>query len=98
MAKRAADTTSGAPAPVDLTADLKAALAVLAKADDGNTPLDNEKLAKALKWDLDRTANCLQAAKEQSLIWGHREGRKPAPWFSSLEVTVQGRRFLRGAV
>ncbi|MEI8237826.1 MAG: hypothetical protein WCI22_00255 [Actinomycetota bacterium] len=85
------------PAAGDPTADLKAALQVLVKADDGNTPLDNEKLAKALKWDLDRTALCLQSAKDQSLIWGHREGRKPSPWFSSLEVTVQGRRFLRGA-
>jgi len=97
MAKRAADTAARR-ATADLTADLMAALKVLAKADDGNTPLDNERLAKALKWDLDRTAICLQAAKDQSLIWGHREGRKPAPWFSSLEVTVQGRRFLRGAV
>jgi len=73
---------------------LTAALRVLLAADDGDTPLDNQLLAAALGWDLEETATCLQALKDRSLIWGVRGSGKPGPWYSELEVTVQGRRFL----
>ena len=65
-------------------------------ADDAGTPMDNEMLAKALGWELADTAQSLQSAKSQSLVWGWREARLPGPWFTTLEVTVQGRRFLEG--
>jgi len=57
--------------------------------------LDNGMIATRLGWTLTLTAECLQSAKEHSLVWGRRTGDKPAPWFTELEVTVQGRRFLR---
>ncbi|MBI5089612.1 MAG: hypothetical protein HZB15_12370 [Actinobacteria bacterium] len=75
--------------------DLAKVLKALQKADEKGTPYDNEMLASKLGWDLDRTASALEALKERSMIWGERGARKPGPWFSALEVTVQGRRFLR---
>jgi hypothetical protein len=71
-------------------------LRAISLADEGGTPLDNETLAAALGWDLERVAAALDTAKQQSLIWGVRGGHKPGPWFADLEVTVQGKRFLRG--
>lgn len=78
-------------------ADIARALAALLAADDAGEPLDNELLAKRLGWDLVVTAACLEDMKERSLVWGVRGARKPGPWFSELEVTVQGKRFLRTA-
>jgi hypothetical protein len=52
-------------------------------------------LAASLGWDLEHVAEALGMAKQQSLIWGQRGGHKPGPWFSELEVTVQGDRLLR---
>jgi hypothetical protein len=75
--------------------DLAEALRAVEAADEGGQPLDNEMLASSLGWDLGRAATCLELLKERSMIWGERGARKPGPWFSSLEVTVQGRRFLR---
>ena len=66
-------------------------------ADEQDAPLDNEMLATALGWDLDHVAASLSEAKQLSLIWGNRGARKPGPWFTDLEVTVQGRRLLRSA-
>ena len=70
-------------------------LSAVQAADDAGTPMDNEMLAKALGWELADIARSLQAAKSQSLVWGWREARLPGPWFTTLELTVQGRRFLR---
>lgn len=74
---------------------LAAALAVLLAADEKGEPLDNELLAKALGWDLARVGDCLKVAKERSLIWGSKGSRTPGPWFSEIEVTMQGRRLLK---
>lgn len=70
-------------------------LRAVLNADEEDQLLDNETLAAVLGWNLDRVAASLHEAKEQSLIWGHRGARKPGPWFSDLEVTVQGKRLLR---
>jgi hypothetical protein len=75
--------------------DLAEVLLAVAAGDECGELLDNEMLASTLGWDLDRAATCLEALKERSMIWGERGARKPGPWFSALEVTVQGRRFLR---
>ena len=62
--------------------------------DFADSPVDNEMLAAALKLPLVAVANCLQEAKARSFIWGIRSGRQPAPWYTDLEMTVQGKRFL----
>ncbi|HEY7628385.1 MAG TPA: hypothetical protein VH761_15035 [Ilumatobacteraceae bacterium] len=74
---------------------MSAMLAVLQRADAKGEPADNESIANALGWDLDETAVIVHSARESLLVWGLREGRKPGPWYSSLELTVQGRRYLR---
>jgi hypothetical protein len=76
--------------------ELVLALRALLAADEAGTPFDNEQLSKALGWDLTRTGDCLKVAKDQSLIWASRGSRLPGPWFSEIEVTMQGRRLLRG--
>lgn len=70
-------------------------LRVVMAGDDANELANNAILAKELGWDLETVAACLQEAKERSLLWGQRNGDKPAPWFNDLEITVQGRRLLR---
>ena len=62
--------------------------------DFADSPVDNEMLAAALKLPLASVASCLQEAKARSFIWGIRSGRQPAPWYTDLEMTVQGKRFL----
>ncbi len=74
---------------------IQQALAALLSADEDGVPLDNELLAAKLGWDLHTTAACMETMKDRSMIWGVRGSRKPGPWFSELEVTVQGKRFLR---
>lgn len=74
---------------------LMALLRVVMAGDDANELANNAILAKKLGWDLEAVAACLQEAKDKSLLWGQRNGDKPAPWFNDLEITVQGRRFLR---
>lgn len=71
------------------------ALAAIVSADDAGELLDNEALAGRLGWDLATTSACIEAMKERSMIWGVRGSRTPGPWFSELEVTVQGKRFLK---
>jgi hypothetical protein len=63
-------------------------------ADYANTPVDNEMLAGALQMPLGSVAEWLQEAKARSFIWGQRGARQPSPWFTDLELTVQGQRFL----
>jgi hypothetical protein len=62
--------------------------------DFADSPVDNEMLAAALHLSLASVALVLQEAKARSLIWGIRSGRQPGPWYTDLEVTVQGQRFL----
>jgi hypothetical protein len=77
--------------------DLLSLLRAVLDADEKDVQLDNETLATTLGWDLDQVAGLLDEAKRMSLIWGHRGSRKPGPWFTELEVTVQGKRRLRTA-
>jgi len=74
---------------------LIALLHVVQSGDESGDLVDNAIIAKRLKWDLEAVAACLQDAKDRSLVWGRRNGDKPAPWFTELEITVQGRRMLR---
>ena len=69
-------------------------LQVIANGDAADELADNRIIANRLGWTLEDVASCLDAAKESKLIWGQRSGEKPAPWFTELELTVQGRRFL----
>jgi hypothetical protein len=64
--------------------------------DFADAPVDNEMLAAALQLSLVETAARLQEAKARSFVWGLSSGRQPRPWFTDLELTVQGRRFLDG--
>jgi hypothetical protein len=75
-------------------AELARLLRAVQDGDDANALTDNGGLASALTWSLDDVATCLSEAKARSLIWGSRSGQRPAPWFTDLELTVQGRRFL----
>ena len=70
-------------------------LRIVLAGDEANELANNSILAGKLGWDLEKVAACLQEAKERSLLWGQRNGDKPAPWFNDLEITVQGRRFIR---
>ena len=72
-------------------------LRAVQQSDDADAPADNGSLASALGWPVAAVAACLQAAKDQSLIWGMRSGQTPGPWFTDLELTVQGKRFLKHA-
>ena len=79
-------------APTD--PQLVSILTAVQHADDTDTLLDNDGIAEALGLSLDVVAEWLTAAKQRSLVWGIRGGHRPAPWYTDLEVTVQGRRFL----
>lgn len=79
-------------APTD--AELTVILAAVQDGDDINTLLDNDGLAQACQLTLEVVAERLHVAKQRNLIWGSRSNQRPAPWFTDLELTVQGRRFL----
>jgi len=74
--------------------DLARLLQAVQDGDDRDAPVDNGVLAGVLVWSLDAVAECLGEAKTRSFIWGMRSGQRPAPWYTELEVTVQGKRFL----
>jgi len=82
------------PRPTD--PDLAEVLAAVQQGDDVNVPLDNDGIARACNLSLEVVAERLAAAKQRNLIWGTRRGQRPAPWYTDLELTVQGRRFLAG--
>ena len=73
---------------------VRALLREIQRCDETGSLADNAVLAKALGWNAVEVAAELASAKDRSLIWGVRGGHKPAPWYSELEVTVQGKRFL----
>ena len=85
-----------APAPTD--DDLVPVLQAVQRGDDADLLLDNEGIALALGLSLDEVARRLGVAKARSLIWGFRAGRTPAPWFTDLELTVQGRRVVVASI
>jgi hypothetical protein len=74
--------------------ELAPVLAAVQRGDDADTLLDNAGVASALGLSLVDVARRLEVAKERNLIWGYRNGQRPAPSFTDLEVTVQGKRFL----
>ena len=75
--------------------ELQRLLRAVQLGDETDALADNDSLASVLGWPVAAVAACLREAKERSLIWGIRSGRTPAPWFTDLELTVQGRRFLQ---
>src|SRR5262245_58335876 len=75
-------------------AEMVAILAAVQHGDDIDALLDNQSLAEACNLSLEMVAARLAVAKQHNLIWGSRSGQRPAPWYSELELTVQGRRFL----
>jgi hypothetical protein len=75
--------------------ELRRLLRAVQHGDEVDALADNGTLASALGWPVAAVAACLQEAKERSFIWGMRSGQTPAPWFTDLELTVQGRRFLK---
>ena len=62
--------------------------------DFADRPVDNALLAEALDLSLSSVASHLQEAKARALVSGTRAARKPSPWYTDLEVSSQGRRFL----
>jgi hypothetical protein len=74
--------------------DLSSLLHAVQDGDDADALLDNGAIANLLGLSLETVAEQLAEAKDRSLVWGIRNGQRPAPWFTDLEVTVQGRRFL----
>ena len=79
-------------APTD--AELAVILVAVQQGDDVDSLLDNDALAEACDLSLDVVAQRLDVAKQRKLIWGRRSNQRPAPWYTELELTVQGRRFL----
>ena len=75
-------------------ADLLALLRAIRDGDDADVPVDNDELSTRLGWNAHDVATQLTAAKARMLIWGSRSGGTPAPQYTDLEVTVQGRRFM----
>lgn len=74
--------------------ELARLLAAVQDGDAADALVDNAMLANILGWPLESVSACLDEAKTRSFIWGWRSGQRPAPWFTELEVTVQGKRFL----
>jgi len=74
--------------------DLARILDAVQQGDEADTLLDNEGISGALGLSLEAVARYLEIAKGRSLIWGVRNGQVPGPWYTDLELTVQGRRYL----
>lgn len=57
-------------------------------------PVDNQLLAEALDASLDSIAAQVHEANARSFLLGTRAARRPGPWYTNLEVSNQGDRFL----
>lgn len=79
-------------APTD--AEIVAILLAVKLGDDRDSLLDNNGLADACHLSLEDVAARLAAAKERKFVWGRRGNQQPGPWYTDLELTAQGRRFL----
>ena len=77
--------------------DLLAMLQMIGNRDEPAQCLDSSGVSRGLGWSDAITAASLGEAKARMLIWGIRIGGTPAPRFEEIELTVQGRRFLRAA-
>jgi hypothetical protein len=79
---------------VSIEDELARLLQAVLDGDFADAPVDNEMLAAALQVPLVSVAACLQEATARSLVGGLRGGRQPEPWYTDLEITEQGQRFL----
>jgi hypothetical protein len=85
-----------AGSPGDATADeLVAILVAIRDIDKVGRSVDNGAVARRLGWDDEVVADRLAHARARMLIWGVREGGRTSPYFSDIELTVQGCRLLR---
>jgi hypothetical protein len=75
-------------------AELLALLRAIRDGDAADDPMDNDMLSTRLGWTANDVALHLTSARDRMLIWGSRSGGTPAPRFTDLELTVQGRRFM----
>lgn len=80
--------------PPSTEQEIVSVLLAVQQGDEADHLLDNEGLAGALGLSLVDVAQRLEEAKARGLIWGFRNGQRPAPWYTDLELTVQGRRLL----
>jgi hypothetical protein len=62
--------------------------------DFADRPVDNELLAEALQLPLGSIASQLHEANARSFVSGTRAARRPGPWYTNLELSTQGHRFL----
>jgi len=76
---------------------MRALLSAIGRGDDCGTPMSNQLLVDDLGWTPRDVAAMLHDAKAEMLIWGLRTGGNPQPNFEEIELTVQGKRFLRRA-
>ena len=74
--------------------DLLTILRLIGDGDAAGAPMDSDGLSRRLGWTPGDVAARLQVARERMLIWGIRTGGTPAPRYSDLEITVQGRRLM----
>jgi hypothetical protein len=86
----------GRAGPVATEEELAHLLQAVRNGEFADAPVDNEMLAAALQLSLVSIASSLQEAEARSFVSGVRSGRQPGPWYTDLEVTVQGQRFLSG--
>lgn len=92
-----ADTMSDDADAVSDDARLRDLLGAVRDGDESGTSMTNQLLVKQLGWPPADVAAMLSDAKDQLLIWGLKTGGTPQPHFEDIELTVQGRRFLRNA-
>jgi hypothetical protein len=87
--------SADAGSPGDAIADeLVAILVAIRDLDKAGRSVDNDAVARRLGWDPEVVADRLADARAHMLIWGVREGARTSPYFSDIELTVQGRRLL----
>jgi hypothetical protein len=90
-----ADAGGASSTAIPTQDELIAMLTVIRDAEGGADSVDNGTLCRRLGWSEDVAASRLGVARDRLLIWGVRVGGQPRPRFVDLELTVQGRRFLR---
>ncbi len=66
----------------------------ISRRDDASGQLDSASLGRCLGWTSTKTAASIDDAKGRLLVWAIRVSGSS---FEDIELTVQGRRFLRSA-
>jgi hypothetical protein len=93
MSDRVDDATAADAVTAD--ARLRDLLGAVSDGDERGASMTNQLLVEQLGWAPGDVASMLSDAKDQLLIWGLKTGGTPQPHFEDIELTVQGRRFLR---